>query len=195
MRRRLIWWLVGGGLLLVVVLAVGLSTQRWMNGSSTGSVHMGTPLADQSAPATPTQPRSVQTQYFTTTLPAGFSIKRQAETPAADQFLAQLVASSTSTQDQQCAVTIGRLPAGGLQALGDYHLRATDAAAYQAYAPAYLPSGASAFRTASGPLSITVFWPHGSVYSELAVSTDTQASLQQLDSTVATAIAAWKWAE
>jgi hypothetical protein len=125
-------------------------------------------------------------------LPAGFTVKRQVENPASNPQL-QLAANTPSITDQQFAATVGTLPMGGLKEIGDYNLRATLTATYAPFTPASLPSGAVAFRTVSGPASFTVFWPHGTHYIELALSTDGGAAQIQLDTTYAQIMANWKW--
>jgi hypothetical protein len=135
----------------------------------------------------------VTTPYFTTMLPEGFSIKRRVETPDAAQTLLQLVANSVSSQDQQFAVSYTLLPDGGVSQSGDYNLRATQTQTYTRYTPPNLPTGAVAFRTATGAAAFTVFWPHGSHYAEIAVSTGGNATLEQLQTLFSQVISNWQW--
>jgi hypothetical protein len=105
----------------------------------------------------------------------------------------QTVANTNSTTDQQFAVTMVILPSDSVAGLADYHLRATQTDTYQSYKPSYLPAGATAFHTVSGPPGITLFWPHGSQVAELAASTEGAATQDSLDSVLARALQNWQW--
>lgn len=194
MKRRLVRW--GVPLLVAVALAavVTATLTHWMNGSSDGTVRMGTPVAQKQATNTlPTEPVSVTSSYYTTTLPGGFTVRRQAEVANSGPTLAQFSANTNSEADQQIGITIGRLPSDGLAGVADYHLRTSDAATYAAFTPAGLPAGALAFRTVQGPAAITIFWPHDTLYAELSFSTEGQAASSALLATYNRVIGSWTW--
>jgi hypothetical protein len=188
-RRLKVWSGIVLSCLAVVVIVVA-TLLHWMNGSATGAVHVGNPQAVQasSAPA----PITVNTGYFTTELPGGFTIKQQSETPRA-QFLLRLEANTSATQDEQFAATVGTMPSDGLHGIGDYNLRLSKPESYTVATVAGLPAGAAAFRTTSGPAELTVFWPHGSAYAELAFSTSGGASEGQLEALYGGVLAHWIW--
>jgi hypothetical protein len=188
-KKRKIWFAVLGVALLAIV-TIALLLQHWMNTNNTGTVHVGTPTPN--SPVAPTQPLAIQTSYFTTTLPAGFSLKRQSETPSGDPQL-QLLAATPSTVDEQFSAGYSQIPSGGLTSVGDYNLRASQTSTYTPYTPKDLPAGAKAFRTVSGPPSFVVFWPHTNHYAELAVSTDNSATLDQLQTVFSQVINSWQW--
>jgi hypothetical protein len=192
MKRRLIR--LGG--IVLIILAVLVPTVRllnhWTSTTASGTVHVGTPAGKQAVIAKP-QPVPIKTSYFTSELPSGFSIRRSSETPDSTVTLQSLVANEPSPTDQQFALTIGVLPGTGLRGNGDYNLRITDSATYIRYAPPNLPAGAEAFRTSSGPASFVVFWPHGSRYAEIALSTDGGSNLAQLHATFSQVVSQWTW--
>jgi len=194
MKRRLIRW---GVPLLVVALLIAVATivlTHWMNGGSDGTVHMGTPVAQkQTVNTLPTEPVSVTSSYYTTTLPGGFTVRRQADVTSSGPTLAQFSANTRSETDQQIGITIGRLPSDGLAGVADYHLRTSDTATYAAFTPAGLPAGALAFRTTQGPAAITIFWPHDALYAELSFSTEGQAASNALLTTYSQVLANWAW--
>lgn len=120
MTRRL---KVGGVVALVgIVVVIGLlALWQWASRPADGSLHTKTPevtkdldVFDASAEAV-----NIQNEYFTASLPAGFTIKRQTDTPQGLTLL-QLAAND---KRQQLAVTIATLPPDGLTSVGNYNLR------------------------------------------------------------------------
>ena len=175
----------------LVGIAVGLVVaNHWMSSDSTGTVHVSNPSATRAVP-TP-QPVSLSSTYFSTTLPAGFTIKRQVESSNSDRLYSAL-ALTPSAQDLQVAVTAAQLPSDGLAGVGDYHLRTSQADTYAPYTLPRAPNGSSVFRTRSGASAFTLFWPHGSIYVELAFSTSGGASLDQLVSAYEQVLSTWQW--
>jgi hypothetical protein len=189
MSRRKVWLVVTGIALLVIIIGV-VVLAHWMSGSSTGDVHIGTPVPN--APAAPTQTLAIKNSYFATDLPAGFSLKRQTETPTSDPLL-QLMAATPSTIDEQFTASYSQTPPGGITSAGDYNLRASQTGTYARFTPKDLPAGATAFQTVSGPASLVVFWPHGSHYVELSVSTDGTASPDKLQAVFSHVMSSWQW--
>jgi hypothetical protein len=182
-------WLIAAGCLFVGVAIAAILLLRWMQNASVGTVHTGVTANNTLADA---QPITIKTGYFTTTLPAGFTVRRHTETPGAN-ILVQLVATTPSTTDQQFAVTLGTVPAGGLREVGDYNLRSTNTEAYAPFSFASLPEGATGFRNTAGPAAFVVFWPYQSRYVEIALTSEGVATLQQLETTFSGAISAWHW--
>jgi hypothetical protein len=189
MSRRKVGLVIGGVVLLMIAISIAVLA-HWMSGSSTGTVHIGTPTPN--APTTPTRSLAITNSYFTTSLPAGFSLKRQNETPASDPLL-QLMAATPSTMDEQFTASYNQIPPGGITSAGDYNLRASQAGTYARFTPKDLPAGATAFQTVSGPASLVVFWPHGSHYVELSVSTDGTAGSDKLQAVFSQVMSSWQW--
>jgi len=193
MKRRLIRL----GIIVIIILIVLVPTvtllNHWMSTSASGDISVGTPGAEQTAAPEPSRPVAVTTSRFTTELPAGFTIKRTTETPDAPITLLELLANTNSQTDQQLALSIGILPHEGIRGNGDYNLRASNTVAYTPFRPDAMPAGAQAFRTLSGPASFVVFWPHGTQYAEIALSSDGGSSLTQLQATFSQMMAAWTW--
>lgn len=191
MNKRLVSWIIAV-LVVAVLLATGLiAAEHWMSSSATGTVEMGNTTSETVQP-TP-KPVPVQTSYFSTTLPAGFTVKRQNVTPNGTTTLLQLMATTPGTTDQQIAVTIGTLPPAGMANLGDYNLRKTQTSTYAPFTPTNLPNDAVAFHAVSGPAALTVFWPHDSRYAEIALSSDGGATLDQLQNTFTQTLKDWQW--
>lgn len=185
-RRKKVFLMIAITIALLVVAIVIIV--HLLSGSSEGTVHVGAPSSNVSA----TQPTTLTTPLFSTTLPVGFTVKRQSYDPAADPQL-QLEANTPSATDEQVAISAGPLPAGGIKGLGDYNLRATRTDIYGPFTPAALPSSALAFRTLSSPTEFTVFWPHDTRYYEISLSTGGVASVNQLDDVFTQLMAKWHW--
>ncbi len=171
----------------MVLASCVLLVLHWAGSSSDGTVHVGKPAT--AALTTAKQPLTVQTKYFITQLPPGFTVRRETDTPN-DATLLQLVISNGH---QQFAVTIGDLPTGGLSALGDYNLRVSHPSDYEPYRPAGLPIDSTAFRALTGEMGFTDFWPHGSRYAEIALTSDGAASMPELFGTFEQASHNWQW--
>jgi hypothetical protein len=194
MKRRLIRWGVILLTCIVVAAPVGIFLNHWMDSSSNGSVNVGNSVTTQETtmPKTPEEV-PITTSFFTASLPGSFVIKRQVEPANGGPTLLQFSANTDSRIDRQFAITIGTLPSDGLAGIADYHLRASDTVAYSPYDLPHSPAGAVAFRTTSGPAGITVFWPHGSQYAELAFSTDGTTHLDTLEALYSDVLNSWNW--
>jgi hypothetical protein len=186
-------WMIILGLILVVSAGAVIALAYWMSGDSTGTMHVGTPHDSPEAAQTLPQPLPVSAASFTTTLPAGFEKKRQTDTPDSNGTLLQYLAINSKDTDQNLAITMAALSADGLAGVGDYHLRSTGTATYQAYTPSYLPAGATAFQNIAGQPGVTIFWPHGATYAEVTLSTDKNTPLSDLDISAAYVLSHWKW--
>ena len=174
---------------IVAITVTVLVLRQWANRPADGTLHTGTPTAHSPTEETATEPLSIQTDYFTTRLPAGFTIKRQETTPDKPTRL-QFVAAN---KHQQFAITIAALPAEGLPGVGSYNLRVTDTATYEPYRPAGIPTAATAFRALSGPPAFAAFWPNGNLYAEIALTSDGAATLSDLFNSFVQASHAWEW--
>lgn len=192
MKRKLTYW--GVGLLAATAIATPavILLQHWMNSQTSGTVQNGTATSAAQQTAAPA-PQTLKTPYFTTSLPSSFVVKQRHETPDDNGVQLRLLAVTNSQTDQQFAVSVGSLPAGGISNLGDYNLRATQTSTYAAYTPPDLPSGAVAFRTTTGPAAFTVFWTHGDRYVELALSADGSSAYQPLETTFQQIMTNWQW--
>jgi len=183
---------LGSALLLatVVVIAGLLLLRHWASRPADGSVRTGTPLAEKlDVFDEQTQAASVTSDYFTASLPAGFNIKRQKNTPDGPVFL-QLAANS---QHQQLSITVAAMPPGGLAETGSYNLRVKNTTAYRPLALADLPQSAVAFEATEGPPAFVVFWPHGSRYAEIALTGDGGATMDELTASFAQTVQTWQW--
>ncbi|HSX15678.1 MAG TPA: hypothetical protein VLF40_02720 [Candidatus Saccharimonadales bacterium] len=169
-------------------MTVIIILRLWAGGPSTGTVHEGKPIITAKNEA-PKEPLAVDTAYFTVTLPPGFTVRRQSDTPDRPIQL-ELVASNGH---QQFAVTVGTLPSGGLEGLGDYNLRVTQTADYEPYRPAGIPIESTAFRNLTGDVGFTDFWPHGSKYAEISLTSDGAATMPELFGTFEQASHNWQW--
>jgi hypothetical protein len=192
-KRRLIRIGIIVSVCVVVAIPAGILLNKWMGSSSDGTVHTGTPTGGTSAAKQAQTPVDVKTSYFTTLLPAGFVIKRQAETPNAGSALLQMAANTAGETDQQFATTVGTMPSEGLSGIGDYNLRKTQTDTYTSIALPNMPTGTVAFRTVSGPAAFTLFWPYGGRYAELSFSSDGGATLEALQSTYVQVLSQWAW--
>jgi hypothetical protein len=189
MSPRVKQWLLLGSLFAFLVVGSIWRVEQWLHDSDTGTVRVGT--TTKSDIVTP-QPLTVTNDYFSTVLPAGFSTVRQT-TGATPAILLQFLAVSAGQPSEQFAITIGTLPSDGLKGLGDYNLRTSQPADYQPYVPPNLPAGAKAFQTVTDPVAFTVFWPHGTTYAEIALSSSSGASLEQLSAVFSQAVTTWSW--
>jgi len=186
-KKMKIWGGVALGCIVLIVATI-IILRLWAGGPSNGTVHEGKPITT-AKDETPKVPLAVDTAYFTTTLPPGFTVRRETDTPN-DPILLALVMSNGH---QQFAVTVGTLPAGGLEALGDYNLRVTKTTDYEPYRPAGLPIESTAFRNLTGDIGFTDFWPHGSNYAEIALTSDGAATMPELFGTFEQSSHNWQW--
>jgi hypothetical protein len=192
MKRKLMYWGTGVAIVAIIGIPALVLLQHWMNGPTNGSVHNGSTIG-ASQLATASEPQTLQTPYFTTSLPSSFGVKQRHETPDDKGVLLTLLATTSSQSDQQFAMSVGRVPAGGISSLGDYNLRAAQTGTYTSYDPPGLPTGAIAFRTTSGPAAFTVFWAHGNQYAEMALSADANTSYQPLETSFQQIMTNWQW--
>lgn len=190
MNKKWKIWLSVVGMLALYVVAGVLQLEQWMTSENTALLHPETPAV--TVPAIAPQLLTIKNDYFTTTLPADFSMKRQDEALTSDPLL-QLLATTPSTTDEQFTASYSLLPAGGIASTGDYNLRASQTNTYTPVTLKDLPVGSSAFQTLRGPISIVVFWPHGNHYIEMAVSTDGAASFDQLQMIFSQVMHSWQW--
>jgi hypothetical protein len=168
------------------LLATVLALLQWMDTGTKGSVRIGTPVS----PLPPAQIVHVHTAYYTTVLPAGFSVKRQTGGTGLPQ---QFEANTPSQTDEQFAATIDAMPSDGFEGIASYAFRQKSPNLYEESAPTCLPAGAIAYRTISGPAELTLFWPHGKVYAAVSFSTDGVASFDQLQAVCSQTISEWVW--
>ena len=187
MSRRLKTWGICLLAAVLVIATAALLVQHWAGTSSDGTVHTGQPAAT-TTPA-PKEPLNIDTAYFTTHLPPGFTLKREEATPSSP-ILLQLVATN---EHEQFAITVGSIPSEGLVGVGDFNLRVTKTTDYEPYRPAGMPVEATAFRATTGLPSFVAFWPHGSQYTEIALSSDGADNTPQLFDTFEIATHAWQW--
>src|SRR5262249_45649806 len=131
----------------------------------------------------------IDNAYFHTTLPGGFTVRREADTPGAP-ILHELVVGN---QHQQFAVTIGTLPQDGLEGLGDYHLRVSQPANFEPYRPAGVPVDSTGFRATAAPPAFVIFWPHGASYAEIALTSDGASTMPELFATFEQSSHNWQW--
>ena len=187
MKRNIALLSIGGGILIIA----GLSFVAWFwtRQSAVGTVSIGTYTAN---PTRGSNATTVSAPYFTAKLPAGFVINRQAEKPTPIvQF--SLTASTNSSIDEQVSISIGALPAGGIQENGDYILRLTKPNIYQQVGIPSLPTEAIAFRAISASPELTIFWPHRTNYAEISCSSGGGATSSQIETVCKNLVATWTW--
>jgi hypothetical protein len=181
--------LIAGGGLVIVLCSVAALVLNNLSQPATGTVTVGT---DQSNLAeAPAAPATITTSYFTTTLPSGYSIKNQNETPTGPQKLATALATGGDKQQIIVAVTVGKLPADGLSGVGDYNLRATQTASYSRTTIPGQPAGAQSFRSTARPNSLSVFWAVSGRYYEIVITSDGGDSYEKLVPVYAQIAASW----
>ena len=188
MSRRLKVWGLSLLAAALVIATTALLVQHWANTSSDGTTRIGKPIVATTTP-TSKEPLALDTSYFTTKLPPGFTLKREEATPSSP-ILLQLVATN---EHQQFAVTVGTMPDTGLKGVGDYNLRVTKTADYEPYRPAGVPVAATAFHNLTGSPGIVVFWPNQSQYTEIALSSDGTDTTPQLFATFEQVVYNWRW--
>jgi len=191
MKQRLRRWGIPLGVIVLLILGGMLILQHWTTSESDGTVHVGDPSTPASQ-VTP-MPVPVKTSYFTTVLPAGFSIKRNEEHPSNPQILANVLAYGGTNNAISVGITIGSLPSGGLSEVGDYNLRVHQTNTYTRTSSAGMPAGATAFRVSSGQPGLTIFEQHGTHYAEIAVGTDSGAPYEQIETIYRQLQSAWQW--
>jgi hypothetical protein len=191
-KRKLVRWGVILATSMVVLVPTAIVLGRWMTGSSEGTVRTGIPTS-QTAPPVAQEPVTIDTSFFSTTLPAGFTVKRKVDNPSATPLQLELAANTGSRTDQQFSATIGTMPPDGLSGIGDYNLRSTDTTTYAKIALPNLPSGAVAFHSISGPAALTIFWPRTTHYAEISFTTESGTSQDSLQTTYSSVMAAWSW--
>jgi len=190
MSRKTKIWLVVLVVLVVVGVVMYVLLQNWMNSDNAGNVYVGQPKTN-SSDKTPDSV-AIKSDYFTATLPGGFVIKRSGADPSGSSLF-QVTADTPSTTDESIAASISTTPPGGIQEVGDYHLRASQTDTYAPFTPPNLPPSAKAFKNVSGPAGFVVFWPHANHFAEISLSTDGVASLDQLQTVFSQIVASWQW--
>lgn len=190
----MLWGSIASAALILVVGAT-LAVSHWMGGSATGTVSIGKSTAASSTPALQPAPETVHadTHYFSTVLPAGFTIKRNEYAPNTPLTELAFNANSNQQTDQTVSITVGELPDGGISNLGDYMERSRNSTTYAPTTLPQAPIGAAAFRTTQGPAALTLIWPNGTHYAELNVSTDGGATTDQLEATYQQVMSTWQW--
>lgn len=181
---------VGGAIVLASVLVAAAAIViflQWANHPANGVAYTGSPVA--STTEAPKEPVNIQTNYFTAQLPTGFEVKRQNIT-SEGPTLVELVANN---EHQQFAITIAKLPPEGLSGTGSYNLRVTKTDEYQAYRPAGMPVAVTAFRALTGPPAFAAFWPEGSLYAQIALTSDGGATLNDLFNSFVQTTHMWEW--
>jgi len=178
--------LVRTGLILAILaIPVSIAYRSWANSSTTSTIHIAT-IAPVATTAATKQP--LKTAYFTTQVPAAWKIQTN---PAPSASRLQVVAFASKDSNAQLAIVSDALPAEGINAVGDYHLRTTDTQNYSPFSDPSLPAGTRAFTNNKDSGSLTIFMTNNGRYVSLTVSgeSDQAASLEQLKSVLAD----WVW--
>lgn len=140
------------------------------------------------ATLTPSVP--LNTDYFLTTLPAGFAAQSITEKDNGPQLLQ--ISAMSSTKDQcQLALTIGRLPQEGLSGVADYNYRISNQNLYQNTDLEWLPEESVAFISTENFNEITLIWPHQTLYA--IVSLSGPQSLPIAKQNLEHVISSWRW--
>jgi hypothetical protein len=178
--------------LVIVLVPTVMVLRSWVNSDSSGTVTVGKPAG--AAASSEAQPVDISNQWFSASLPAGFTIKSQQTTP---QTLASeySVDSLTSGTEVELAISYGVMT-GGLENVSGYQLRATQTNNYAPYTMPGAPAGSVAFRDLHDPYSsaaIVLFWPHNGSCVTVALTGGLGSSLNQLDTVFQQLLASWSW--
>lgn len=140
--------------------------------------------------------KNLATDLFTTIIAGTLIIKSQ-NLQAHGNILQQLYLASNVSQlgdpkTEQLAVTIGKLPAEGLNSISDVQIRLRSPGIYLPQPAGVYPAGAKVFVNNTNNYEIAVFWPHGSNYASVVIS-GTVDRRSDLESLVNTVLTNWQW--
>lgn len=140
-------------------------------------------LADRS-------PQTLSGERFKVTVNGDYIVRTQ-DFSGPGNVLERLVATETERGSGQIAITISRLPQGGLHEVSDVRLRQQQTDLYLPTTVAGLPEGSLAFRS-TGQYELDAFWIHGDYYAAIAL-TNTQGSGSVYDTEFEGIIQNWQW--
>lgn len=137
-------------------------------------------------------PTDINTAYFQTKLEGSLTIRSNQEGQTA-QLLQQIVAlDEQNANSDQLAITIGLLPAGGVEELSAVKFRTNKGQEYQRVSIAGMPVDAVVFRSIGSQYEMAVFWPRGTMYGAI-VSSGIKTRHQELTNQIMTTINSWQW--
>lgn len=137
-------------------------------------------------------PTDINTAYFQTKLEGSLAIRSNQEGQTA-QLLQQIVAlNEQNANSDQLAITIGLLPAGGIEELSAVKFRTSKAQDYTRVSVAGMPVDAVVFRSTGSQYEFSVFWPKGTMYAAI-VSSGTKTRQQDITTQMMTTINSWQW--
>jgi hypothetical protein len=133
-----------------------------------------------------------ETDYFKTLIPSEFIEKTKSTTPKLPLLGQYLLRHKVTTYVEQIAITIGQLPAGGIEEVSDLKLRRTDKKnytliPYQSFAPQNSISYAS-----NNSQETAIFWSHETRYA-IVVFIGSTARSSTSSQVISTIVGNWNW--
>lgn len=127
----------------VVVAAVGgLIFYHWAVQPVTVKPGTGVGMS----PSEDSKSTSFKTSYYTATIPAAYTIRELKDTDEG-AVLSSLMATKSSQESGQLAITVTSLPSGGINEVADIRLRRERTDVYQSSSLVGLPTDVAVFRS------------------------------------------------
>lgn len=140
----------------------------------------------QGAPHTTT----VNGKRYQMTIDGDYKIREQ-QTEPQGVILENFVATQTTRGSGKLAVTVAKLPNGGLKEVPDIMFRKQSSDRYQQVILENMPDGAMAFRATNG-YEADVTWQHGDLYVSVVLSNSIGTN-DSYDSELSSILASWAW--
>lgn len=174
--------------LSVLILAVVIMIVRlifWANQPSGTTINIPTVRVSKPEP----QPISLDTPYFSTLIPAGYSTQDNSDpnNPSSVQILAY----KTGVEGTDIGFTSNSLPSDGIYGVADYKMRRSEGSGYTLIPPDGFGGAEYVFRKTKEKPEMTAFVVHNDRYLTIAVTGGTE-SLQAEQLQQAVANLTWK---
>lgn len=155
------------------------------------SSKINNPAPDDVAKSEPSDEK-LETGYFTSVLPSGYSVTEQHENGEIRELL-QLVANKPTPRGQQIAITVDMLPKMGIDEVGNYSMRKKNPDLYFPIEFGGMPAGVPTFwNQSSDTYSIVGFWYTDSLYASIAVS-GVVTEKQKINQDYMKILDSWQW--
>lgn len=170
MTKRFFIVFFGGVFTILLIGTVGLI--MWASGPA-----ISTPRAvdvDERKTTATEQTLHIETPQYSTRVTGGYGIRTRHD----DQvgvILADMVANESQKQGGQLAITIAKMPEGGLRAVSDVILRQNATDRYKEIVLDGTPEGSIVYRSDES-YELTIFFPHNDRYAAVSL---TYAKTQQ----------------
>lgn len=132
----------------------------------------------------------LRSQYYTATITDIYTPQHQNDTPEGP-ILSSLTAVQGSHKGGQLAITIAKLPAGGITEAADVRVRRDRSESYQQVELDAAPSGALVFRSKQ-TYEVGVFWVYGDSYVSAVLSSN-NVDPGQYDKQLSALLSSWRW--